>query len=112
MTIHEIVYQHWPSFPTYIFDGQEFFPGCWIICELDLRNITQVMNLKSKRPRISPNNWRREKLPEINPWRTVYLFSLAGIEEIIRNNHNNTCRRLQELLGPPHQPQFPTTQVA
>lgn len=99
MTIQEWLDLSLNGLETYQYNDQRYYLGCKVIGMLRISNITNAMGRSKPIPRISHDNWRREKIPEVNKRRSVYLFTYEGIIEIVRNNKNAECKRLQRLFG-------------
>lgn len=83
------------SLERYQYNNRTYYLGCKVIDMLRISSITNAMWRRRPVPRISPENWRLEKIPEVNRRRTVYLFTYEGIIEIITHNQNAECKRLR-----------------
>ncbi|WP_243375434.1 hypothetical protein [Geotalea sp. SG265] len=98
MTLEQIFAHSWEELTIYHLDGTTYYLG------VDVKNMVGVSNLStaiartSQNPRVSRGNWTMKYLPNINRGRAVYLLKYDGIIELIRNNKNRACRRLQPLL--------------
>jgi len=98
MQLSELLHPTWENLEIYRFNGTTFFLGCEVVEMLGISSITLAMGRKLPTPKVSRRNWRLEKIPEINRERAVYLLTYEGIEEMIRNNNNATCKRLKVQL--------------
>lgn len=98
MELQVLLKPTWDGLKTYRYEGKTYYLGCEVVEMLRLSNITQAMGRSKKTPKISRTNWSIKMIPEVNAKRGVYLFTYEGIEEIVLNNKNQTCKDLQSQL--------------
>lgn len=98
MHLSELLHPTWEGLETFRYDGSTYYLGCEVYQMLGISSITVAMGRNSNPPKVSWRNWRLELIPSVNKQRRVFLINYAGVVEMIRNNNNETCKRLKLRL--------------
>jgi hypothetical protein len=99
MKLEEIFAPTWEGLTTYVeMDGTTYYLGVEVKNMVGLSNLSTAIARTSPNPRVSRGNWTMRMIPSVNRGRAVYLLKYDGIIELIRNNKNRSCKRLQPLL--------------
>lgn len=98
MKLEEIFNPTWDGLTTYVMDGTTYYLGVDVKNMVGLSNLSTAIARTTPNPRVSRGNWTMRYISSVNRGRAVYLLKYDGIIELIRNNKNASCRRLQPLL--------------